>query len=178
MALCPHLNTAHFDADSKLPDDVWLNGDLVMLARCDALVTVPGWQSSAGATDEVYLATDTGIEIWHYPELPPLHPVEQTRPEQIKGFIDTLMRMYRLHLSKNSDYSPANILGTGEVGLMTRLWDKMARLMNLTGFQIEVQRSEYQQPKDPKHESVDDSLIDLANYAVIGILLRLGVWGR
>lgn len=61
-ALCPHLNTAMFDGAA--PDEVWLAGDLVMLARCDAVVLVPGWQSSAGTKSEVKFARERGIPVF------------------------------------------------------------------------------------------------------------------
>jgi len=35
VALCPHLNTAFFDG--KMPDQVWLDGDLELLSRSDAI---------------------------------------------------------------------------------------------------------------------------------------------
>lgn len=77
-----------------------------------------------------------------------------------------------------SHNSPANILGTGEVGLITRIWDKVARLMNLSGFDLRVETSVYKQPKAPKNESVEDTLLDLSVYALIGLLLRWGKWGK
>jgi hypothetical protein len=59
--LCPHLNTAHFQ--SSLPDNVWLEGDLTMLARCDAVVLTRGWKRSAGAGIEAQKAHILGIPV-------------------------------------------------------------------------------------------------------------------
>lgn len=194
VAICPHLNTANFEEDSELPDEVYLKGDLVILQRCDACLLLPNWQTSHGAIAEWEYCESHGIpcytlmkgslddeEIsgWQLPALMPCpHPVERDCPEQVEGFISVLMSMYRLHLSKNMDYSPANILGTGEVGTVVRLWDKIARLMNLMGFRLQVQPGSYDAPKNPQHESVNDTLIDAANYAVIALLYRMGKWGR
>lgn len=61
-ALCPHKNTALFDGAA--PDEVWLAGDLVMLARCDAVVLVPGWRKSAGTRAEVEFAEARGIPVF------------------------------------------------------------------------------------------------------------------
>lgn len=107
-----------------------------------------------------------------------VHPTIAQRPSQAMGFLNTVMDMYKVHLDKNADYSPANILGTGEIGLMTRIWDKVARLMNLNGFHIDVNLKEFSKPLNPKNESLDDSLMDLAVYAVIWMLYRRGVWGK
>jgi len=64
--LCPHKNTAYFDG--AMPDETWLSGDLVMLARCDLLVTVPGWEESVGARAEVDFAELHEIPVYHWPE--------------------------------------------------------------------------------------------------------------
>lgn len=64
--ICPHKNTALFDGAA--PDDVWLRGDLVMLGRCDLLVTVPGWETSVGSHGEVDFANMHEIPVYHWPE--------------------------------------------------------------------------------------------------------------
>jgi hypothetical protein len=107
------------------------------------------------------------------------HITEIRRPEQVAEFDRILEKMRQTHLDKNADYSPANILGAGEIGLMTRIWDKTSRLMNLTGFRIEIASSEYEKPLIPVvDESVEDTLTDLAVYAIIGLILRKGKWGK
>lgn len=106
------------------------------------------------------------------------HDVEARCPQQTRGFIEILSRMYQVHLQKNSDYSPANILGAGEIGLMTRVWDKISRLMNLVGFRMEIKSSHYAAPAAPKCESVDDNIMDFTVYGVIWQLLRKGAWGK
>lgn len=110
--------------------------------------------------------------------LAPVHRTEITRPNQSMEFLRVLAKMYQVHLDKNADYSPANILATGQVGLVTRMWDKMARLLNLTGFRIEISDSYFEAPIEPKNESVVDSFIDLAVYSIIGLLLNNKVWGK
>lgn len=106
------------------------------------------------------------------------HITEIKRPAQSRAFREIVDSMYQVHLSKNADYSPANILGTGEVGLMTRVWDKVARLMNLMGFKVEIASFNYTQPSVPKCEAIDDTILDLANYAVIWQIYRQGKWGK
>lgn len=51
IALCPHLNSRNFQ--DVLPDDAWLEGDLVLLEKCDAILMVPNWQASLGARAEL-----------------------------------------------------------------------------------------------------------------------------
>ncbi len=69
---------------------------------------------------------------------------------------------------KHEDYGPMNIAGApgGAMnGLRVRMYDKLARLNNLvdTG-------------DTPNYESIEDTLIDLANYAIIGLLVQRGQW--
>jgi nucleoside 2-deoxyribosyltransferase len=63
VALCPHLNTAHFQ--NAAPDDVWLDGDLELLRRCDAVIMTADWQRSSGATAEHAFAKQHGIPVFY-----------------------------------------------------------------------------------------------------------------
>jgi len=45
---CPHKNTERFGGARGLPDHVWLDGDLETIKRCDAVLLMPGWESSEG----------------------------------------------------------------------------------------------------------------------------------
>ena len=82
--------------------------------------------------------------------------------EKILGELCTIM------VRKHADYGPMNISGApgGAMnGLRVRMYDKLARLNNLadTG-------------DTPNYESIEDTLIDLANYAIIGLLVQRGQW--
>jgi hypothetical protein len=75
-----------------------------------------------------------------------------------------------LLLSKHKDYGPKNISqapGGAINGLRVRMWDKMARINNL----LDSNRHDA-----PAHESLEDSFRDLANYAIISILVLKGKW--
>ena len=173
VALCPHLNTANFEKDCAADYQDYLVGDLELLSRCDAMVLLPDWKRSSGACIEVAYAKEHGIPIYEGSEMPNL--IKSNTQDHY--FLNQLMGMYRTYLKKSRDYSTANILGTGQIGVTVRLWDKMARLLNLMGFNLKVQTCEYTAVKAPNNESVDDNLLDLANYALIFKLLREGKWG-
>jgi 5'(3')-deoxyribonucleotidase len=114
-----------------------------------------------------------------YLSTPPVaHETEIRAPAQVKAFREIIEKMYSVHLDKNADYSPANILGAGEIGIMTRVWDKVARLMNLMGFRLNIEKSEFATPKMPREEAVEDSILDLAVYAIIWLIYRQGSWGK
>lgn len=61
--ICPHKNTALFGGALGMPDSVWLEGDLEMVKRCDAVICVENWRDSRGATDEVAFALQHRIPI-------------------------------------------------------------------------------------------------------------------
>lgn len=62
-AVCPHANTRFFQG--ALPDEVWLEGDLAMLAKCDALLLTAKWQESTGAVAEREFALERGIPVFY-----------------------------------------------------------------------------------------------------------------
>lgn len=61
-ALCPHTNTRFFDGAAD--DLLWLQGDIVMLSRCDAVIMTPDWRRSNGATAEYEYALHHGIPVF------------------------------------------------------------------------------------------------------------------
>lgn len=62
--ICPHKNTYLFDGAHGCHDNVWLDGDLEIIRRCDALLLVERWEQSSGTRDEVALAIEIGIPIF------------------------------------------------------------------------------------------------------------------
>lgn len=60
-ALCPHTNTRFYQ--HSLPDEVWLEGDLELLRRCDVVLLVPGWETSSGTKVEKEEALANGIPV-------------------------------------------------------------------------------------------------------------------
>jgi Domain of unknown function (DUF4406) len=178
-AICPHLNTAHFDTlRPDIPDKRYLEGDLDLLAVSDAILMIEGWETSSGASQERVMALRLDIPVYYYPDMPPLHPTEENSPQQARRFRQLLGQMYRTHLKKNADYSPANVQGPGEIGVVVRIWDKAVRLMSLSGFKVDVTASEFSAPREPANEPVVDTLMDLAVYGIIGLLVRSGDWGK
>ena len=62
-AICPHLNTAFWDGLISWED--FLQGDLAIIERCDALLLVDGWRKSKGTRKEVDHAERHGIPVFH-----------------------------------------------------------------------------------------------------------------
>lgn len=75
-----------------------------------------------------------------------------------------------LLITKQLDYGPGNINNAhgGPInGLLVRIGDKFERLKNL-----------FATGSTPKHESIEDSFKDMANYAVIGLMVQRGKWPK
>ena len=58
VALCPHLNVRFFDG--ILPDQVWMDGDLELLSRCDASYFYAGFEASEGTRAEYKFCAHRG----------------------------------------------------------------------------------------------------------------------
>ncbi|MEM0074390.1 MAG: nucleotide modification associated domain-containing protein [Candidatus Micrarchaeaceae archaeon] len=73
---------------------------------------------------------------------------------------------YELGVRKNKDYGSDNILKFGTMGVIVRIGDKINRLNNMfkTGTQ------------EVKDEKQLDTLMDIFNYAIYGIMLSRNVW--
>ena len=80
----------------------------------------------------------------------------------------TFEELETLLLRKHKDYGPKNIAlapGGPINGLRVRMWDKMARINNLVDNKVEG-----------LNEPLEDSFADLANYAIIGLMVLRGQW--
>lgn len=81
---------------------------------------------------------------------------------------DHMADLAMLLIKKHNDYGPGNIANApgGPInGLRVRIHDKIARINNLSDNKI-----------DPNYESLEDSFRDLANYAIIGLMVLKGQW--
>jgi len=66
---------------------------------------------------------------------------------------------------KHHDYGSFNIIGFplgGDVFLAVQAWNKVTRILNLMH-------------REPTHESLADSWLDLAGYAILGLMLERGL---
>lgn len=73
---------------------------------------------------------------------------------------------------KQADYGPNNILLNNNInlsllGISIRSNDKIQRILNLLN-----------NDQKPNNESLEDSFLDLANYAYMAVILMRGKWGK
>lgn len=103
------------------------------------------------------LTTSFDAVDWPEPE-----PFELAVYEITEGLADLL-------ISKQKDYGPdaiTNAPGGPLMGINVRLHDKLSRAINLAQFR----------PTPPEHESLLDTYRDLANYAIIALLVLSDEW--
>ena len=119
---------------------------------------------------------NTGL---HYEQLDnAISFITEKYPETTKMFQDIQYEQWELFCKKQKDYGPKNIsvgsnLETEEevklalTGLWFRMNDKMQRFQ-----QIVINNQE------PENESLMDTFMDLANYALIAQLVKEKIWGK
>ena len=104
--------------------------------------------------------------------------IQQKYPETSQLLRELQDKQYQLFCSKQQDYGSSNISLGGDMknetdknlamlGLSIRMNDKMQRLLNLL-----------KEGKEPNNESLEDTLIDISTYALMGIIVMKGVWTK
>lgn len=90
--------------------------------------------------------------------------------KEISHLDEILTELKITMVQKHQDYGPLNIAhapGSPMNGLLVRMHDKMERLQHL----------HYKRRSNtPNYESIEDNLKDLANYAIIGLMVQRGQW--
>ena len=115
--------------------------------------------------------------------------MEQMYPECTDALMNNFDRAYDLWCQKQSDYGDGNIrLGLtlegssspstranailAQLGIVIRMNDKIQRMINLHKKMI------FNAKEGTLNESIEDTCIDIMNYANMLMVLRSGKWGR
>jgi len=77
------------------------------------------------------------------------------------AYEEVLQELLELFLKKHKDYGKGNILSIKELGIAFRIGEKSERLKHLL-----------MTKNHPSNESVEDTWMDIAVYAIIGVLYR------
>jgi len=91
-----------------------------------------------------------------------------TYPEQFDAFWGFCVQLHGQHVTKATAYGKDAVGRFGLYGVVVRMNDKMERLINLTSKPSTI----------TDDESIDDTLRDIAGYAIIALILRSGKWGK
>ena len=112
--------------------------------------------------------------------------IEELYPECTNELLDNFDRAYKLFCKKQHDYGDSNIrLGLdldssssersqnnrlAQLGIVIRMNDKISRLINL--YKKDMEES------SAVKESIEDTAIDMMNYANMLMVLRANKWGK
>lgn len=61
--ICPHTMTQHFQ--NECPDEMWLDGCIELLKRCDAIYMLTNFHQSEGSLAELIVALTLGLKIMY-----------------------------------------------------------------------------------------------------------------
>ncbi|MBN1535930.1 MAG: hypothetical protein JW908_04300 [Anaerolineales bacterium] len=86
-----------------------------------------------------------------------------------KDMAALLVDLFETFKKKQACYGKGNIAKFGEIGTLVRAYDKIERLYNLV-----FKKAENKLPE----ETINDTWLDLADYALIALLVRSGAWER
>ena len=110
----------------------------------------------------------------HAPEKPELRHLAKETCESL-GLKDGMTHRFmlaafaaaRVFDHKQQKYGPDNIAEFGEIGVMIRVNDKVKRRVNL-----------WRTDQAPGDETIEDTWGDIANYALIALMCRWGLWPK
>lgn len=92
-----------------------------------------------------------------------------SRSLDLANDVDAIVKeLKNILLKKHKDYGPLNIAlspGGPLNGIRVRMYDKLARINHLLD-----------SGNEPNYESLEDSFIDIANYAIIALLVQRNKW--
>ena len=104
--------------------------------------------------------------------------IQATYPETTKMFQDMQFEQWELFCKKQKDYGPKNI----SVGSNLETEDEVKLALTGLWFRMNDKMQRFQQivmnNQEPENESLMDTFMDLANYALIAQLVKEKVWGK
>tara|TARA_S200002703_G_C3682738_1_gene209622 strand:+ start:277 stop:621 length:345 start_codon:yes stop_codon:yes gene_type:complete len=107
--------------------------------------------------------------------------VKKDLPKTCDEFEYFIKKMYEVFLLKQAMYGTENISIGGDIsdskdrkmallGVWFRMNDKIQRIQNILKKEFD--------DEDIEFESLEDSYLDLANYAIISLLVKREIWGK
>jgi hypothetical protein len=156
----------NFGGRKDLPRATYLRADVAMLAECDAIALLPGWERSAGATLEAVLAAELGLHFFDAFTTEPLAEPPRTSFSAECGGTSVLDVARRITAgSRQEDYGhPADDfdrtaqMWTGILGPKLRSDERItAADVPLCMIAVKLARQAHQHKRD--------NLVDIAGYA-------------
>lgn len=144
------------------------------LKRCDAILMPIVTERNYEVRLDSRYARALGKEVFHkVSDLP-----EENYPRQFEMFDRLIQEMGMMHRRKNRDYSAQNISASGSVGIISRILDKVCRILSLEGWDVSIKFNSIGKPRLAEYESIVDAYKDLSVYSNIAIMWKENVWGK
>ncbi|MFO8012526.1 MAG: DUF4406 domain-containing protein [Phycisphaerae bacterium] len=159
----PALN---FGGRTDLPRQAYLRADVAMLAKCDAIALLPGWQTSRGATLEAVLAAELGLRFFDADtgaemDVPPR--VSWTVEEGGESVLDVARRITAG--ARHSDYGPPSEDFARTAALWTAILARRLRDGEaVTAMDVPLCMIALKLARQV-HRHKRDNLVDIAGYA-------------
>jgi len=158
--------TENFGGRTNLPREVYLRADVSMLARCDAIALLAGWQESRGATLEAVLAAELGLRFFDADtgaERPAPPRVSWTVEEGRESVLDVAQRI--TSGARHSDYGPPSEDFARTAALWTAILERRLRDGEaVTAMDVPLCMIALKLARQV-HRHKRDNLVDIAGYA-------------
>ncbi len=141
----------------------YMEHDLAAICRCDAVVLLPGWETSWGASLEVHVARQIGLTIYALEERSLRLVVDKPKPMSVLQEADAL-----INGDKNAQYGPP----TQDFKRTADMWTGLLQFKLLPGAQLRPQDVAWMmmllKASRAQHSKKRDNYTDAAGYAGCG----------
>ncbi|HOA75230.1 MAG TPA: DUF4406 domain-containing protein [Phycisphaerae bacterium] len=156
----------NFGGRTDLPREAYLRADMTMLARCDAIALLPGWERSAGATLETVLAKELGLQFfdaWSGTPMPHVPSTSYSAERGAASVLDTARKI--TEGARRDDYGhPADDFERAALMWTGILRSKLVPDQQVTATDIPLCMIAIKLARQ-SHRHKRDNLIDIAGYA-------------
>jgi len=167
----------NFDGRTDLPRETYLRADVALLAQCDAVAMLPGWEESRGAKLEYLVAWELGMNVLDAETLEPVGPgapvpgvhlhrlavVRDEQPEGPESLLDEAKRITTRDRQSDyghpsDDFARTAMLWTGILAGRLREGQFVSPMdVPLCMIAVKLARQ--------AHRHKRDNLVDIAGYA-------------
>jgi hypothetical protein len=178
--MVPHL-THYWHMRIENPWQSWMELDLPWVSVAHAVYRIPG--ESTGADQEVALAESLGIPVYYsiadlmreVETEQPLHKVPQPQPASAPPAVERALETMRaIFAKKNADYAAGDWKSNFMDVAVQMGWDSPAEAAEVL---IAVKQARLKSlrvnGREPANESVTDTVLDRAVYALIRLAMEL-----